>query len=269
MVEIAIVPRSEWGFNGWASQPYSVSLSERTEFFTHYNGNATAPLGLKGSDIPRAVHSWHKGQGWSGIGYNFIIDNATGVIYEGRGFNLVGAHCPGHNRQGLSSQIFIGEGESPSQVALNSQRALYDYCSERVGRTLAMRGHRDGITTSCPGDPLYAWVRAGMPSNGAVVPKPEIPSGSAPAYPLGYNQYFGPRIPVSNVNSVSGYYSHREDLKRWQARMAERGWSIDVDGLYGPNTASVARAFQIEKGLFADGLIGPATWRAAWEAPIT
>ena len=36
-----------------------------------------------------------------------------------------------------------------------------------------------------------------------------------------------------------------------------------------PNTASVARAFQIEKALFADGLIGPATWRAAWEAPIT
>ena len=42
-----------------------------------------------------------------------------------------------------------------------------------VGGTLA-RGHRDGITTSCPGDPLYAWVRAGMPSNGAVTPKPEI-----------------------------------------------------------------------------------------------
>jgi peptidoglycan hydrolase-like protein with peptidoglycan-binding domain len=51
--------------------------------------------------------------------------------------------------------------------------------------------------------------------------------------------------------------------------MADRGWSITPDGLYGDQTRNVALAFQREKGLTPDGLIGPATWSAAWTAPVT
>ena len=43
----------------------------------------------------------------------------------------------------------------------------------------------------------------------------------------------------------------------------------DADGLYGPETARVARGFQSEKGLAVDGLIGPDTWDAAWTSPVT
>lgn len=90
---------------------------------------------------------------------------------------------------------------------------------------------------------------------------------AAPAFPLPDGWYFGPR--EGPVESVSGYYSYGDDLRRWQQRMAERGWTIDPDGLYGPQTAGVARAFQEEKGLTVDSLIGPETWGAAWTAPIT
>ena len=48
-----------------------------------------------------------------------------------------------------------------------------------------------------------------------------------------------------------------------------RKWTIDVDGLYGNQTASVTRAFQEEKGLGVDGLIGINTWNKAWTAKIT
>lgn len=51
--------------------------------------------------------------------------------------------------------------------------------------------------------------------------------------------------------------------------MADRGWRITVDGIYGPQTASVAHQFQVEKRLSADGLVGPQTWRAAWHLPVT
>ncbi len=51
--------------------------------------------------------------------------------------------------------------------------------------------------------------------------------------------------------------------------MHGRGWTITADGLYGPQTESVARAFQQEKGLAVDGLIGVKTWDAAWNAPVT
>lgn len=90
-----------------------------------------------------------------------------------------------------------------------------------------------------------------------------------PKFPLKSGSYFGPANPTSNVNSVSGFYGNSEHLRTWQNRMKERGWFITVDGLYGDNTATVARMFQAEKGLTVDGLIGPATWEAAWSAPVT
>jgi peptidoglycan hydrolase-like protein with peptidoglycan-binding domain len=93
------------------------------------------------------------------------------------------------------------------------------------------------------------------------------PASAAPAFPLPAGWYFGPK--EGPQESVSGYYSHREDLRTWQQRMADRGWIITPDGLYGPETASTAREFQAEKGLEVDGLIGVNTWTAAWTAPIT
>lgn len=90
---------------------------------------------------------------------------------------------------------------------------------------------------------------------------------SAPAYPLPAGQFFGPKL--GPTQSVSGYFSHREQLRAWQQRMKDRGWNINPDGLYGPQTSDIALAFQREKGLVADRLIGPDTWAAAWAAPIT
>ncbi|WP_233359054.1 peptidoglycan-binding protein [Thermomonospora amylolytica] len=60
-----------------------------------------------------------------------------------------------------------------------------------------------------------------------------------------------------------------DDVRRWQARMRERGWRITVDGVYGPRSEEVCRAFQREKGLEVDGVVGPVTWRESWAAPIT
>lgn len=96
---------------------------------------------------------------------------------------------------------------------------------------------------------------------------PPTPGVAAPAFPLPWTSYFGPKS--GPAASVSGYFSHREDLRRWQKRMQDRGWNINPDGLYGDQTRDIAKSFQREKGLTPDGLIGPATWAAAWTAPIT
>ncbi len=60
-----------------------------------------------------------------------------------------------------------------------------------------------------------------------------------------------------------------DDVRQAQRRMFERGWSIAPDGLFGPRTDGVVRAFQSEKVLGVDGIIGPATWQALWTAPVT
>jgi murein L,D-transpeptidase YcbB/YkuD len=55
----------------------------------------------------------------------------------------------------------------------------------------------------------------------------------------------------------------------WQQQMANRGWALAVDDLYGGESEQVCRQFQSEKGLDADGVVGPLTWDATWTAPVT
>jgi len=64
---------------------------------------------------------------------------------------------------------------------------------------------------------------------------------------------------------------NRDKLKQWKLRMKQRGWNIDTEPLsvYGEFCAKVVKDFQLEKGLEADGVLGPLTWKMAWEAPIT
>lgn len=64
-----------------------------------------------------------------------------------------------------------------SPEALAAARALYDETCRKTGRTLAKRGHKDGIATACPGTHLYVWVKAGMPAEGY---EPTDPADSVP-----------------------------------------------------------------------------------------
>ncbi|RDG37973.1 peptidoglycan-binding protein [Streptomyces corynorhini] len=175
MPDLKIISRAEWGARPWAGTPASVPLGSRSEFFVHYDG--ATPITRTGYAIPRAIEAEHLGNGWSGVGYNWVVDQA-GTIYEGRGWDLQGAHCPGHNVTGLSVQIAVGGDQEPTAAALAAARALYDEACRRTGRTLAKKGHRDGIATLCPGARLYAWVRAGMPATG-YTPAPD-PGGALP-----------------------------------------------------------------------------------------
>ncbi|MDQ3973001.1 MAG: peptidoglycan-binding protein [Actinomycetota bacterium] len=54
------------------------------------------------------------------------------------------------------------------------------------------------------------------------------------------------------------------DIQRRLARVAES--RLRVDGIYGTATLEAVRRFQRERGLPADGLVGPETWRALVEA---
>lgn len=128
-------------------------------------------------------------------------------------------------------------------------------------------------------DPDAIWGPATDSKVFFVAPVPTPPASGAPAFPLPANQWYGPE--AGGDNSISGWYGNGEGLKQWQQRMIDRGWDLGpdgADGYYGPKgqtnpvdsyTGRVALAFQKEKGLDADGKIGPSTWETAWTAPIT
>ncbi|MGA5135448.1 peptidoglycan recognition protein family protein [Streptomyces olivoreticuli] len=63
---------------------------------------------------------------------------------------------------------------------------------------------------------------------------------------------------------VDGPLKEDKEVRTWQEQMHKRGWAIQADGYYGAASASVCRKFQQEKGLAADGIVGPDTWNAAW-----
>lgn len=106
-------------------------------------------------------------------------------------------------------------------------------------------------------DPV-PWIAARIGENTRPTPPP---------FPLPRGWYFGPRS--GPQQSVSGYHGNREHLRVWQQRMKDRGWDIEPDGLYGDQTDRIAVAFQTEKGVYPDGLIGEVTWNLAWTAPIS
>jgi len=63
------------------------------------------------------------------------------------------------------------------------------------------------------------------------------------------------------------------DVVVWaQEHLATAGYTIPIDGDYGPATQSAVESFQAAEGLTADGIVGPATWAALLHfapAPVT
>lgn len=80
---------------------------------------------------------------------------------------------------------------------------------------------------------------------------------TAPAYRTGMVFYPG-----------ADYSPH---VKAWQARMAQRGWTIAVDGLFGPQSARTAISFAAEKGLRTAlrGGLTKTVFIGAWSFPVT
>jgi peptidoglycan hydrolase-like protein with peptidoglycan-binding domain len=76
-------------------------------------------------------------------------------------------------------------------------------------------------------------------------------------------------VPKLNVDYFGqGHNARHADVKVWQEQMAQRGWKISIDGIYGAGSEKVCRSFQSEKGLGVDGKVGPTTWAAAWSADV-
>ena len=255
-----IISRATWRAVPPRVAPQFVHISDRTEFYVHYEGGtdiskrvATDTLGLVRQWQLMHMDTSDPAHGWNDIGYNYLVVSGgplDGQIIEGRGRDAAGAHCPGHNVSAIGVQVMLGGDEDASKAALASVRWLYDRFSTDAGHALVKGGHRDGYATACPGDKLYAWVKKGMPSDKPTLPPIKPVKGSA--------------SPAPALSGVLRQGDKGSTVLALQKRLQARGWRITADGLFGGATESSVRKFQEEKGLAVDGVVGPKTWAALW-----
>merc|ERR1719147_682398 len=106
---------------------------------------------------------WHiNGNGWCDIGYSFVV-GGDGNVYEGRGWNEIGAHTYGFNSQGYGV-CFLGDfmNTIPTSAARNVFHELAScmLANGKVSSSYELKGHRQAVSTECPGDALYAEIQS-------------------------------------------------------------------------------------------------------------
>jgi hypothetical protein len=181
-----IVARRAWA-QGMARPRVAPGYGSVRMAFVHHTEN---PNGYAAGEVPamlRAIYAFHRFvRGWNDIGYNFVVD-LYGRIFEGRAGGIdepvVGAHAGGYNLASTGVAVlgsFSGTPISPAArealqrllawklalhgrpamgrvtVRVNPAGSVYSRFPANSPVSLArISGHRDGDSTSCPGDALY------------------------------------------------------------------------------------------------------------------
>ena len=101
------------------------------------------------------VRRWHKQQGWSDIGYHYVIGR-HGEKWTGRDVDVSGAHCEGHNRNSIGV-CYIGGLDAAGKKAkdtrtLQQKAVMLSLLTElkRLYPQAKIYGHRDFARKDCP-----------------------------------------------------------------------------------------------------------------------
>eukprot|EP00105_Crassostrea_gigas_P006403 XP_011420323.1 PREDICTED: peptidoglycan-recognition protein SC2 isoform X1 [Crassostrea gigas] len=156
-----IISRSEWGAR---TPTHHNGRLPTTPGHVYIHHGATPGCHTKADCIQRvqSYQNYHMdSHGWSDIGYSFVIGE-DGNVYEGRGWDTVGAHTLHHNTDGLGFCV-MGNfmTHAPNDLAINAVKSLI-HCGVQMGKithNYVLKGHRDVGQTACPGDKLYALIK--------------------------------------------------------------------------------------------------------------
>jgi hypothetical protein len=184
----AIITRPSWGADekirkGTPSYATSIGFA-----VVHHTAGSNRYTASQSAAIVRGIEAYHvKGNGWNDIGYNFLVDR-YGQVFEGRyggvDKNVVGAHAEGFNTGSVGVAVIGSFADAAPPAA--AQTALANLLAWRLdvahvdplgtvtwpsggnprfptGTPVFLRaisGHRDTGFTSCPGNALYARLRA-------------------------------------------------------------------------------------------------------------
>ena len=193
------------------------------------------------------IHRWHQENGWLGIGYHYYV-RKDGSIWRGRPEDAVGAQAKGANDYSIGV-CFEGnyqvEREMPAAQLRAGQELIADIKSRYAG--IAVHRHLHYNSTDCPGQYFPAKALE-QPPDGAGTPQPDLP----PVVPEDGNPYSEPTALVSRGD--------RGEAVRWiQWELNRTKYPVAEDGIFGADVDATIRSFQKDRGLPADGVVGPKT----------
>nr|XP_022289171.1 peptidoglycan-recognition protein SC2-like isoform X2 [Crassostrea virginica] len=158
---VKIYSRASWGAK--APKSSTIMSTPVSLFFVHHTVGSSCNDFTSCAAVMRSIQNYHMDiKGWSDIGYSFLVGE-DGAVYEGRGWNKVGAHTQGYNSRGLAASV-MGNfmNRKPNTAALNAMKNLIQCGISRgyITSTYKLYGHRDVVsTTTCPGDALYQEIK--------------------------------------------------------------------------------------------------------------
>ncbi|MYW48893.1 peptidoglycan-binding protein [Streptomyces sp. SID161] len=166
-----LVARAQWGAR---PSRYALAYIAGTQGVKiHYEG-AYVPKSLAAPDAHsacaghmrdiQASHLANTKENYSDIAYNAVVC-PHGYVFEGRGIHRkTGAN----GNQPLNAKDYavcamVGSSGlvQPTADQLDGLADAIEWFREDGAAGREVLGHRDGYATACPGEPLYAWVKAG------------------------------------------------------------------------------------------------------------
>ena len=192
-------------------------------------------------------------------GYPLHVDSPKGFAYTPDGV----AYAQHHNLWSTSGHYAPGD-----LVFYHWGMGRIDHVGIVVaddGTTMTTIEGNTGDTSQANGGAVMLRSRAHDQFVAGVFQTSKLLAGSGPS-PAPHQ--VAPSWPGRNL-ALTSPFMRGSDVSTWQNQMRHRGWSkLNVDGVYGPSSAQVCRAFQKEKGLLVDGIVGSLTWQKSWTSPL-
>ena len=116
------------------------------------------------------IDKWHKEQGWTKIGYHFVI-KIDGSVDEGRRVSEVGAHAVGFNLDSIGICL-IGT-DKFTQAQWDALKVLVTWLKAQYPEAEIV-GHRDlpNVKKECPGFSVKEWQVEMEPSKDHILTAP-------------------------------------------------------------------------------------------------
>lgn len=130
--------------------------------------SATRPDWMEGRPIQEKraeIRRWHLANGWSDIGYHWLIDR-DGKVANGRAEAVVGAHVAGHNTGTIGICLIGGHGSSAEDRFTQNFTSAQDLTLRQLIQSIGMRtqvrkisGHNEYAAKACPGFHVGGWYK--------------------------------------------------------------------------------------------------------------